>query len=868
VNGVPVSLELDAKALALLDRLLDAGAAERSAELEVLRSTQPALHERLLRLLTAAEDPASSRELSKPLVAGLRYATGPQVGPGSMVAGWLLLRELGRGGMSIVWLAERAEGGLRREVALKLPREAELSHVLAERFARERDVLAALDHPHIARLFDAGVVPGGQPYIVMEFVPGTPITEAAAPLSIRERLALFRQVLSAVDHAHRHLVVHRDLKPSNILVTPEGQVKLLDFGIAKLLAATADAADLTRDAGSVLTPRYAAPEQVSGQPVSTATDVYSAGVVLYELLTGRLPYGRGQQGVAQIMHAVTHEEAQAPAVSQDIDTVLLKALNKAPALRYASVERFSEDLRRVLADEPILARRVPWWQRARLLVRRHPKVSAAAVLGAVLLLTTATLAWQQGRETSAQKARGDAVRDFVFTMMSDAEPAAGHNEVTGKELLDAATARARAEFADKPRLRGELLGELGRVYFRLNQTQASIDVLEESLKLLSSEARAADPALNRTRALLARSVLVSDGDRAAALAGQALADCPSTEAACALAREHALYALAAIASWRGDQAESLRLSRTMVREAETAFGAGSEQLIPLLETLAMTARNAGEPVEAAAAIERVRRLPGQARMRASNRNRLDLTQAVLDLDLGRFAAARAMLAELLDREAAPDERATQWRLMSAAEVGLGRAGPALQAANQAQQALPADQRSASRWLALQAWGVAASLAGQHEAALKALSDAREGLALARFAASSDSFMRVRRLEAEALLRARRDDAAVGALQSLVADHRNITPTQAVETARTLDALGCSTALLQRRDESRQHLAEAQRLYAKALPAEHPLRLRSDALRALVSSDTAAEAAVARYRDTLAADSPARSKDWRDCRELI
>ena len=483
-----VSFDLDALALKWLDRLLDAPGAQRESELELLRRDQPALHARLRRLLAAADGTLNSRAFAGPLLAGLHDATPTGVAAGARVAGWRLLRELGRGGMSVVWLAERAEGGLKREVAIKLPTGAMESDVLAERFARERDVLASLDHPNIARLFDAGVSDDGQPYIVLEYIAGRPITEAAAGLTIRQRLAVFEQVLAAVQHAHRHLVVHRDLKPGNILVNAEGQVKLLDFGIAKLLAPPADAAVLTQEAGSVLTPRYAAPEQVLAQPVTTATDVYSAGVVLYELLTGRLPYANGETGLATLMRAVTEAEPERPGVSQDIDTVLLKALQKVPADRYASIERFAEDCRRVLADEPILARRVPWWQRLRLLVRRHRGASALAAVGVVAVSVALGVAWQQARETLAQKDRGDAVRDFIFSMMSDAEPSAGHGQLAGKALLDAAVARARTEFADRPRLRGELLGELGRVYFRIQQVPASIDALSESLALLQAYA--------------------------------------------------------------------------------------------------------------------------------------------------------------------------------------------------------------------------------------------------------------------------------------------------------------------------------------------------------------------------------------------
>jgi hypothetical protein len=787
------------------------------------------------------------------------------------VAGWRLLRPLGRGGMSVVWLAERAEGGLRREVAIKLPLEAQLTHVLAERFARERDVLAALDHPHIARLFDAGVMPGGQPYIVLEYVRGLPITSATQGWSPRQRLALFRQVLSAVEHAHRHMVVHRDLKPSNILVTESGQAKLLDFGIAKLLAPSAtDAADLTRDAGSsVLTPRYAAPEQVTGAPISTATDVYAAGVVLYELLAGRPPYGADAEAVAAVMHAVVHTEPKPPGVSPYIDTVLLKALRKDPQERYASIERFDEDLRRVLADEPILARRVPWWQRVRLLVRRHRRASATVALAVVLLLTTAGIAWRQTQETAAQQARGDAVRDFVSSMISDAEPVAGRSEVTGKELVDAATTRARTEFADRPRLRGELLGELGRVYVRLGHTKASVEVLEESLALLTAAPSRPDGPMNRTRAVLARALLTTDAARAAALAHQALDECPQREAtACAAAREHALHALVSGASWRGDHADALRLARALVAEAEVTRGPRSAAMAPQLETLGMAARNAGELQEAMAAIERIRTLPGQERMKSINRDRLDLTEAVLKNDLGRHAEAAALLRELLRREASPDERSAQLRVLATAELGQGHPVLGLRAAEQARDVVSAGPRTAAYWLAMQALGIAESAAGQHVPAISRLAQARDALSRLGYAANSAAIQRLRRLEAEALLRSRQDDAgAASALERLLADQRSSLDAHPVDVARTLDALGCSALLASRIDEARPRFNEAARHYASRLPDQHPLRLRSQALHALAEGAPPAQA-TARYRQSFAADSPLRLAELSDCRAML
>jgi hypothetical protein len=288
--------QADALALATFDELLTLDEAARARRLADLAHTDAALHTRVQAMLAGLDADDASLAVVAPLgaawVTAANASTLPGPAAGDSVAGYRLLRELGRGGMSVVWLAERMDGQVKRPVAVKLPLAGHLQGVPAGRFARERELLAALEHPHIARLYDAGTAADGRPFIVLEFVDGTPITEFARAQGLDQdaRTRLFLQVLVAVDHAHRRLVVHRDLKPGNILVDGSGQVKLLDFGIAKLLQPDADAPALTQDLSAVMTPRYAAPEQISGAPVTTATDVYSAGVVLYELLTGRLPY--------------------------------------------------------------------------------------------------------------------------------------------------------------------------------------------------------------------------------------------------------------------------------------------------------------------------------------------------------------------------------------------------------------------------------------------------------------------------------------------------------------------------------------------------------------------------------------------------
>ena len=860
------SLAADAQALALLRELLDTDAAEQAARLRELERTDAALHDRVAKLLRAATDEGATQGLASVMAAPLRQTGAPN--SGDTIAGYRLLRELGRGGMATVWLAERADGSLKREVALKLPLALGNAGVLVERFARERDVLAALDHEHIARLYDAGV-DAGQAFIVLEAVRGEPITEYAQrqALGQRERLRLFLQVLAAVDHAHRHMVVHRDLKPSNILVNDQGQAKLLDFGIAKLLDAPPGSADLTQEAGAALTPRYAAPEQLLGEPVTAATDVYAAGVVLHELLTGRLPHASPDSGapppsLADWVQRVTRQPLRAPGLGLDLDTVLMTALQATPAQRYASIERFADDLQRVLDHRPILARPVPLWRRAGLLLRRHARASVATAAALVVLAAAGALAWQQGRETAAQRQRADAVRSFVFAMVADAEPAQGQSDVTGREIVAAAVERARRELQDEPRLRGELLAELGRVSFRLNQIDTSMRVLEESLALLQRHAPPDDAALNRTRAVLARALIGRDAGRASQLATQALAGCTPDDAACAEARAHARYALTALASWQGRHADALQQARAMVEETARAVGADHPSMAQAHETLAGAARNAGELREAAAAVERAWTVGGREPMKAANRDRLDLLQALIDLDLGRHAAARERLQGLLQRPATDLERSTQWRMLAGAELGLGRPGPALDAAARALQRSPA---GAARAYARQAWAIAATQNGRHDEAQAALEQVRLDLLAAGFADTSTAVLRLRHLAARNWLRQGRGDAALALLDAGAEREADLPPP---DRAQFAEARGCALALLGRGAEARSAYRSADALRAALQPPEHPERLRLSALVALLEGSDAAADALASVSAGWAADSAWRTAALRDCRALM
>ncbi|HEY6513836.1 MAG TPA: protein kinase, partial [Burkholderiaceae bacterium] len=399
---------------------------------------------------------------------------------GDLVGPYRLLRELGAGGMATVWLAERSDGTLQRQVALKLPR-AGWAHGLARRMVRERDILAALEHPHIARLYDAGVTEAGRPWLAMELVSGTPIDEHCREhrLGVVQRLRLFLQVADAVAHAHARLIVHRDLKPTNILVTADGEVRLLDFGIAKLLAEEAASdANLTQLLGRAVTPDYASPEQVSGRPVGVATDVYSLGIVLHELLTGQRPYKIGKRSVAALEQAITEadvpqasstaglDSGQRRALRGDIDTILAKAVKKDPRERYASVEAFAADLRRHLAGQPVLARPDALGYRLAKFVRRNRGAVVAVVLvfGAVIAGLVGTLSQAIRAERLAEQAARE--RDTALNELKFAEASEGFmrfilketsdKPFTTAELLARADALVDAQYAADAALRARM----------------------------------------------------------------------------------------------------------------------------------------------------------------------------------------------------------------------------------------------------------------------------------------------------------------------------------------------------------------------------------------------------------------------------
>ena len=380
---------------------------------------------------------------------------------GSLIGPYRIVRPLGQGGMGTVFLAIREGGDFTQRVAIKLVRGGE---ALVQRFRQERQILAALDHPNIARLVDGGTTPDGLPYLVMEYVDGTPIDQYARQLSTAEKLRLFLQLCDAVQHAHRSLVIHRDIKPGNVLVTADGAPKLLDFGIAKLASPeTRPDATATR----LMTPEYASPEQLLGRQVTTATDVYSLGVLLFELLTGVKPFAAETRTPAT---EAARASAQSRALRGDLDTILACALDVDPSRRYGSVERFADDVRRHLSGHPVLARPATFVYRASKFVRRNKLVVAAGV--AVAVVTAIAFATTLHQKRIAER-RFDEVRSLARSVVFEIHDAiaplpgstAARELLVRRALVYLDTLAAEAE--DNAELRTELAG----AYLKIGDVQ-------------------------------------------------------------------------------------------------------------------------------------------------------------------------------------------------------------------------------------------------------------------------------------------------------------------------------------------------------------------------------------------------------------
>ncbi len=586
----------------VFDRALEHPPDSRSAFLDDVGSNDPELRREVASLLEAHAATGPLDLLADELVGPWTTALQTSALDGERVGPYRVIREIGRGGMGTVYLAERDDGTYEQTVALKLVRYRLASEDLLVRFLNERQVLAHLQHPNIARLLDGGRTDDGLPYFAMEYVDGRPINVYcdAERLSVRERLDLFLQIGRAVHHAHQNLIVHRDLKPDNLLVTDDGDVRLLDFGIAKLLDEATPRARLTRTGGQVMTPEYASPEQVRGEAVTTATDVYALGVLLYELLAGRRPYHLDDATPAETERIVCDREPPRPSTALlssalppadcstasigrmrgttperlrrqlegDLDTIILKALQKEPERRYASAEALVEDIQRHLNGLPVRARPDTVLYRARKFAGRHrTAVIAAAIVFIALAGGLGAALWQarvaaQERDLARQETRkAEQVSGFLIDLFEASDPREARGDtLTAYDLLARGEERLDDRLLDQPLTRAAMLSVLGRTHTASGSYTDAARLLDTAVAL---QARHGGPAPDRARTLrsLAKAeVLGGRLDRAERLYAETLSlqrfalDADSTDVAATLS-----------------DLGSLHLERGAFDAAETAF---------------------------------------------------------------------------------------------------------------------------------------------------------------------------------------------------------------------------------------------------------------------------------------------------------
>lgn len=506
---------------ALFVAALERPPGERSAFLDRACGDDPRLREAVQELLTAeaaADEVGFLSRSAEVTWESLWKDAAPDDGEvgddppsnrrGERLGPYRVEEEIGRGGMATVYRARRVDGEFEQAVAVKIVRPSLAADRLVRRMQLERDILSDLSHPNIARILDAGTTDDGLPYLVMEYVEGRPITEFCRDeeLDLEERLRLFQEVAAAVDHAHRNLVLHRDLKPSNILVTEEGRVRLLDFGIAKMLDPDRSGSDLTltMEGSGPFTPDYASPEQVRGERVSTVSDVYQLGVLLYRLLAGRRPYHLEVESLSGLVRALDDLKVRPPSelavpessvdprrLRGDLDRIVLKAMREEPEERYRSAEALADDLRRFLHGLPIAARFPSVGYRLRKFVGRN---RWAVPMTAIVFLAFAGYAWTLERHrvelerervvAQAEAAKATQVRDFLITIFQGSEPdEALGDTVTAFDLLERGAAQVDSTLTGQPDLLAEMLGIIGRVSSSLGYYDRAVPLLERAVTI-------------------------------------------------------------------------------------------------------------------------------------------------------------------------------------------------------------------------------------------------------------------------------------------------------------------------------------------------------------------------------------------------
>lgn len=625
----------------LLDELLELDAGARARRLSELARVDASLGADLRELL-AADARASGvldhgvAQIAATVVTQLGVGTAPQAFlPDSGVGPYRIVRLLGRGGMGEVYLARRSEEGFEQDVALKLLKRGMDSDEVLRRFMQERRILAQLNHPHVAHFLDGGVSADGRPYFAMEYVDGQTLTQFARThaLGLRERVNLLIAVCDAVAYAHSRLIVHRDLKPSNILVDASAQPRVLDFGIAKLLG-DGEAANATMTGNSAMSPAYAAPEQILGEPVGTATDVYALGVIAFELFTGSLPHRRAAGSQAALAQELLQESTTRPSqalrqtatdattgigmlsaarvareLAGDLDTIVLTALQREPPRRYLTPAAMADDLRRWLAGRPIAARADTARYRISKFVRRHRGSVAASLISVVALIgATGFSLWQariahqqavradvqtQRAESEAASARQQAermrrVKDFLVSIFVQEDPLrhTPGGAITLAQAFDDTLKRIDSELGADPALQADLLDDFGEITTTKGNFEQAQRLFERALELAEKSHGPNDPAV--AESLVNLGVLAN-------YRGESLQGKPRLERAVAILAPHAqelpgeyataLAALAGVVHLEGNLPESARMFREVL-QIQRQRHAGPDLMIAALSNVA------------------------------------------------------------------------------------------------------------------------------------------------------------------------------------------------------------------------------------------------------------------------------------------
>ncbi|HUL66771.1 MAG TPA: serine/threonine-protein kinase [Burkholderiaceae bacterium] len=836
----------------LLSELLELDAVARSARLTSIRLDDEALGRELADLLAQQADVETAQFLEGSALS----IPGTEALVEQVVGNYTLERLLGQGGMGSVWLARRSDGRYEGRVAVKFLSMGLLGRGGLERFQREGSLLARLAHPKIARLLDAGVV-SGQPYLVLEYVDGEPIDRYCdlRMLSIEARLRVFLDVLAAVGHAHSNLILHRDLKPSNILVTSQGDVKLLDFGIAKLIddeAQGAGATELTQAGGRAFTPEYAAPEQVEGVEASTATDVYSLGVLLHMLLAGSHPTaGDARTKIDQLRALVETEPGRtsdtatratvevaerrsttpahlARALRGDLDNIIAKALKKKPAERYPTVDAFASDLQRYLNHEPVSARRDSLGYRFGKFVRRYRvAVGAGAITMLALLAGVAGIAWQAREARLArdqallQLQRADATNRLISLLLSEGAPEG--KPFTPAELLARGETWAGKLFANDPRLHAEMLLVLGDRYADVEEearAKALYQQAYERSRTLDAPALRGNSACRLGMALMQGPVaeharghrLIDEG-----LAALRAARVPPVDEAECLAS--AAYA----EEERGDRAAGVRYAEQALRIVDAYPGRWEDSLQAVVAVLASMYTRTGRYGEAAKLHERAMQLMESAGLENTVRMSITINNAAHNL----FSAGATLDAvRLFERARAIDRNigiaTTHLSNLANALIQVGRAREAAQMHLEAAAVARSSRSPIEEGRSLLGASNALREAGDLAASRQRLDEARAVLA-GKLPPSHIGNAAIEGAEARLLLAEGDAQKALATAQAALARYESVAPRSSDRAMELADVAQAQLAL-HRLDDALVTSAASVRL-ARELAADFPYSYR-------------------------------------------